>query len=312
MHRTEGANNIGNLFVDSLPGTRVEENWLNATQEELCGFIEGAGLTLKTAITETRDQLNTALRTVFAPMVAGTKMWFYQNVAPAGWTLDAVPGDELLAVKGGAQAYNVAGGTVAGSWTVAGLTKDAHTHAFTQPNGHGNHAALTVNAHTNHTALALNNHTALALNNENAHTHTGPNHNHEWYIGNAAANHDQTYNAAGNVVSIPVGVGKDAGRQHLIYSSVVTDLPTNDAWTNKAGTGATAAGSIHAHTFSQNITAHGFSQNITAHSAHVFGTNIDAHSAHAGGSVNAQSNATISSAGSWRPKARLGIICTKD
>ena len=266
MHRTEGANNIGNLFVDRLPGTRVEENWLNATQEEICGFIEGAGLTLKTAITETRDQLNAALRTVFAPMVAGTKMWFYQDVAPAGWTLDAVPGDELLAVKGGAQAYNAAGGTVAGTWTVAGLTKDAHTHAFTQPN--------------NHTALALNNHTALALNNESSHLH-------QWFKKNANNVSDQTYNAAGNLINF-VPTAKLAGF-NTIHVLDNTNGPNAE--------GYTAAGSAHAHTFSQNITAHGFSQNITAH---------------AGGSVNAQSNATISSAATWRPKARLGIICTKD
>ena len=48
---------------------------------------------------------------------AGTKMWFYQDVAPAGWTIDAVPADALLAVKGGANAYNVAGGNQAGTWT---------------------------------------------------------------------------------------------------------------------------------------------------------------------------------------------------
>lgn len=58
MHRTEGAENISNLFTDGPPGTRVEQNWLNAVQEELANAIENAGLTLKTAVTETSNQLS--------------------------------------------------------------------------------------------------------------------------------------------------------------------------------------------------------------------------------------------------------------
>ncbi len=59
---------------------------------------------------------------------AGTVMYFYQNVAPTDWTLVAIS-DVVLAVKGGAQAYNVNGGNLAGTWDLSsGLTKDAHTH----------------------------------------------------------------------------------------------------------------------------------------------------------------------------------------
>jgi hypothetical protein len=47
----------------------------------------------------------------------GTKMYFYQNTAPAGWTYDAAVVDRCLAVKGGTQAYNVNGGNQAGTWT---------------------------------------------------------------------------------------------------------------------------------------------------------------------------------------------------
>jgi len=65
MHRTEGTNNAANLFVDGPPGTTVEENFLNALQEEIAGVVEGAGLTLKTAATETRDQLLAAMRALF-------------------------------------------------------------------------------------------------------------------------------------------------------------------------------------------------------------------------------------------------------
>ena len=38
MHRTEGANNLNNEFVDGPPGTTVGADILNAFQEELCIF----------------------------------------------------------------------------------------------------------------------------------------------------------------------------------------------------------------------------------------------------------------------------------
>ena len=53
---------------------------------------------------------------------SGTKMYFYQNTAPEGWTIDAACADALLAVKGGAQAFNVDGGNQAGTWTQPGHT----------------------------------------------------------------------------------------------------------------------------------------------------------------------------------------------
>jgi len=61
MHRTEGQYHKENLFNDGPPGTRVEQNWLNAVQEELCYVIEQAGIALKTASTDTRSQLKIAI-----------------------------------------------------------------------------------------------------------------------------------------------------------------------------------------------------------------------------------------------------------
>jgi len=59
----------------------------------------------------------------------GTPMWINQDVAPVGWTIDGTITDELLAVKGGANAYNVAGGSGAGTWTQPNHlhTTDDHT-----------------------------------------------------------------------------------------------------------------------------------------------------------------------------------------
>jgi len=71
---------------------------------------------------------------------AATKMWFYADSAPTGWTIDGTPSDELLGIKGGAT-YTT-GGVQAGTWTQpnhAHTTPDhsltaaengAHTHTF--------------------------------------------------------------------------------------------------------------------------------------------------------------------------------------
>lgn len=58
-----------------------------------------------------------------------TIIWMYLNVAPPGWKVTANGADMVCGISGGAQAFNANGGTDAGTWTVAGLTKNAHTHA---------------------------------------------------------------------------------------------------------------------------------------------------------------------------------------
>jgi hypothetical protein len=45
------------------------------------------------------------------------KIWVYRNTAPDGWAIDSAVVDVVLALKGGAQAYNCNGGTLAGTWT---------------------------------------------------------------------------------------------------------------------------------------------------------------------------------------------------
>jgi len=65
MHRTEGTNReiVGGvaLFTDGPPGTTVNDDWLNAVQEEISNVIEQAGITLLDASTDTRNQLFQAL-----------------------------------------------------------------------------------------------------------------------------------------------------------------------------------------------------------------------------------------------------------
>ncbi|WP_054031253.1 hypothetical protein [Desulfatitalea tepidiphila] len=58
---------------------------------------------------------------------ANQKMWVYRNDTCEGWVIDPSVADVVLGIKGGAAAYNVDGGNLAGSWTLSGLTH-AHTH----------------------------------------------------------------------------------------------------------------------------------------------------------------------------------------
>lgn len=63
-----------------------------------------------------------------------TKVWFWMNVAPTGWTIDATAAtDAVLAVKAGSGTYAVAGGSSAGTWTQPDHlhTQPTHTHSFT-------------------------------------------------------------------------------------------------------------------------------------------------------------------------------------
>lgn len=51
MHRTDGSNHLSNMFSNGdpivpRPGTQLEQDWLNDVQENLCQFIEAAGITL--------------------------------------------------------------------------------------------------------------------------------------------------------------------------------------------------------------------------------------------------------------------------
>ena len=55
----------------------------------------------------------------------------YRNAAIEGWAVDGDITDKVIALKGGAQAYNANGGTTAGSWTLSGITtvnESSHTH----------------------------------------------------------------------------------------------------------------------------------------------------------------------------------------
>jgi len=77
------------------------------------------------------------------------KMLFYLDTAPTGWSIDTALDDKLVFVTKGSGAGGQTGGGAhsTGSWTISGITVDAHTHSGP------------------------------------SHTHTGPSHTHSVPIG---------------------------------------------------------------------------------------------------------------------------------
>jgi hypothetical protein len=67
VHRTEGANNLNNLYTEGPPATTITGPAMNSLQEEIANVIEQAGITLQKESTDTRDQLWTALQTLGRP-----------------------------------------------------------------------------------------------------------------------------------------------------------------------------------------------------------------------------------------------------
>jgi len=119
---------------------------------------------------------------------SGTKMWFYQNTAPTGWTIDTTPADGLLAVKGGSQAYNVNGGNQAGTWTQPDCTLSAanlpaHDHGSAGAHTHTlGISQSTADPPWSHPILSGPAVSSFTTSSNGAHTHTsvgsGTAHNH--------------------------------------------------------------------------------------------------------------------------------------
>jgi hypothetical protein len=75
-----------------------------------------------------------------------TVIWMYLNTAPPGWKALATGADMVLAISGGAAAYNVNGGNPdsAAVWGITGIAGAAHTH--TGPNH--THTGTTTDGYT--------------------------------------------------------------------------------------------------------------------------------------------------------------------
>jgi len=67
---------------------------------------------------------------------SNTILWMYLNTAPPGWKVLSTGADMVLAVAGGAQAYNVNGGNPdsVATWTISAANESSHTHNVTAHN----------------------------------------------------------------------------------------------------------------------------------------------------------------------------------
>lgn len=94
----------------------------------------------KSGLPYQRNSAGTVIRVMIGEGGGETKCWFFQDTAPIGWSIVSGCEDALLAVKGGSNAYNVAGGSkLKGSWTPAGHTHTGPSHAH----GLGSHVHTT-------------------------------------------------------------------------------------------------------------------------------------------------------------------------
>jgi hypothetical protein len=157
------------------------------------------------------EAYNTASAVLAAP--SGLTMYMYNPTGeiPTGWSAKSGPADCLLAIAGGAQAYNVAGENLAGSWTPTTHTHTGPSHVHTGP------------SHT-HTI---------------AHTHTGGGHVLSAAEMPAHA-HTQHYYARYNAT----GLGSDGSFNgygiHLAITSTPTDQ-TGSGSSHSHGTGSAAS-----------------------------------------------------------------------
>lgn len=206
---------------------------------------------------------------------SGRKIWVNQSIAPAGWTIVADTTGNVVAIKSASGTYNVAGGTVAGTWS-----HPTHTH--------------TGNNH-NHTTFDHTHPMDTHVHATQYHTLTEselPAHVHEW----------------DDMVSLPVGgnlgtglqgqsrlVSRDAaGNKHTLPAPF---NQTSSTMKNPDGSSPSSVGIPHWHNASTpngaTVTDPGGGGVVITHSSGTTSNNF--------GDTDL-----------WRPLANQGIIISKD
>ena len=190
-------------------------------------------VTLAARVTVNETDLAGTSNSATIPGPSGLKLYFYEDTAPATWTIDSGPADSLLAVKGGAQAYNVAGQQTAGSWTPTDHTHTGPAHVHTM-NGHvhtGPSHVHTMNTHVHTTAA----YTLL--------TSQIPSHTHNVRIEGTQAQGGgpRGYGVLTGGASYNAGVAAGGGGSHTHGNSGATDPGDTNA-SGTANTGSTDPG----------------------------------------------------------------------
>lgn len=137
-------------YVADTTLTNLENNDLalksmfsgGAAPSNLVAFMPWGNTSSGDECLKRRNAANTAWLEILSGDI-NFKAWVYRNDTCEGWVIDATVTDRVLAVKGGANAYNVNGGNPAGTWTQPGHTLTAaeipdHAHSGTVDSD-GNH-----------------------------------------------------------------------------------------------------------------------------------------------------------------------------
>lgn len=124
---------------------------------------------------------------------SSTKVWIYENVARNGWAIDTAVYDCVLALKGGSQAYNANGGTLAGTWTQPNHTlteAELPPHTHSAPGTHTHNDSVATGSGGSDTAARLTNawSTPSSVVTSSDGTHT-----HDSFGGGGAHYHGDTY-----------------------------------------------------------------------------------------------------------------------
>jgi len=172
----------------------MENNFL-ALQSSFSGASNPAGAVAGTQYMDTGSKTLKVYNSVGSAWLAqllgdATQlMWVYRNDTCDGWVVDTSVTDAGLAIKGGAQAYNVNGGNVAGTWTQpdgtisiaqmaahshtgATAAGSAHNHGFSNGQPYYGTGGSKSDGGTYLKGGIYSNYTAVAIANESAHTHT--------------------------------------------------------------------------------------------------------------------------------------------
>lgn len=149
---------VGNQIANDIPD--IAENFahiksaLNRLMQETWSDSDVTGIHLDAAVglydgtyTYIIPTNSVTANAILMTGDSNTIAWFYLNTAPTGWKVLATGADMVCGISGGSDAFNANGGTDAGTWTVAGLTKDAHTHTGASHNHQWYDAIAATNAH---------------------------------------------------------------------------------------------------------------------------------------------------------------------
>lgn len=87
---------------------------------------------------------------IAAAFPSGTKMLFYQNTAPIGWTIDTTLDDKLVYITKGSVAGGQTGGAAhtTGTWTQPGHTHTGSSHTHTGPSHNHSYSQLPYHNHS--------------------------------------------------------------------------------------------------------------------------------------------------------------------